>query len=44
MESWDQMKAENLRNIKMVLHGPIGASKIELLAFKANWVFFWDTL
>ena len=34
------MKAENLRNPKMVLHVPIAASKLELLASKRNRAFF----
>ena len=38
------MKAENLRNPKMVLHVLIAASKLELLAIKRNRAFFWDTL
>ena len=42
--SWAQMKAENLRNPKMVLHIPIAPSKLELLASKRNRAFFWDTL
>ena len=37
--SWAQMKAENLRNSKMVLHVPIAASKLELLASKRNRAF-----
>ena len=28
--SWDQMKAENLNNHKMVQHVPIAASKLDL--------------
>ena len=42
--SWAQLKAENLRNPKMVLHVPIAAPKLELLASKPNRAFFWDTL
>ena len=38
--SWAQMKAENLRNPKMVLHIPIAPSKLELLASKRNRAFF----
>ena len=38
--SWAQLKAENLRNPKMVLHVPIAASKLELLASKRNRAFF----
>ena len=38
--SWAQMKAENLRNPKMVLHVPIAPSKLELLASKRNRAFF----
>ena len=34
------MKAENLRNPKMVLHIPIAPSKLELLASKRNRAFF----
>ena len=38
--SWAQLKAENLRNPKMVLHVPIAAPKLELLASKPNRAFF----
>ena len=38
--SWAQLKAENLRNPKMVLHVPIAASKVELLTSKRNRAFF----
>ena len=40
---WGQMKSENLRNSKIVLHFLTGASKLELLASKHNQAFFWDT-
>ena len=38
--SWAQLKAENMRNPKMVLHVPIAAPKLELLASKPNRAFF----
>ena len=38
--SWAQLKAENLRNPKMVLDVPIAAPKLELLASKPNRAFF----
>ena len=36
---WAQMKSENLRNSKIVLHFLTGASKLELLASKHNQRF-----
>ena len=38
--SWAQLKAENLRNPKMVLDVPIAGPKLELLASKRNRAFF----